>query len=71
MELVVDFVVQHRVRVLNVAGPRASGWPAAAGYSRNVLTGLIARAQSSLDLRAAENSDSVESGAEQDSPRHR
>lgn len=71
VEPVVEFVVRHRVRVLNVAGPRASGWPAAADYSRTVLTGLIARAQLSLDLSAAENSDSVESGAEQDSPRHR
>ncbi len=68
---VVDFIVRHRVRVLNVAGPRASGWSAADDYSCAVITALIARAQSSLDLRAAENSDSVESGAEQDSPLHR
>lgn len=36
------FVTQHRIAVLNVAGPRASGWPEARRYARGVVAELIA-----------------------------
>lgn len=32
---------EHRIRVLNVAGPRASGWPGGYEYAREVIAGLI------------------------------
>jgi len=38
-----DFVAQHRVAVLNVAGPRASEEPAAAAYARRVLQSALDR----------------------------
>jgi len=33
------FIREHRIRVLNVAGPRASSEPAVAGFVREVLEG--------------------------------
>jgi len=42
-ELLGDFIEKNAIRVLNVAGPRESGWPGAAAYSsqliRRFLTG--------------------------------
>ena len=37
-----DFVVAHAVRVLNVAGPRASGAPDAYAFARAVIGGYLA-----------------------------
>ena len=36
-ELLEEFIDRHTIRVLNVAGPRASGWPAAAAYSGELI----------------------------------
>lgn len=38
------FVADHGVRRLNVAGPRASGWPAGADYARRTIAALLADA---------------------------
>lgn len=38
------FVAEHDVRRLNVAGPRASGWPQGAEYARRVVAALLAPA---------------------------
>jgi hypothetical protein len=40
--VVLDFVQSERVRVLNVAGPRASEAPGAYTYARELVSGLIA-----------------------------
>lgn len=39
-----DFVDRHGVRVLNVAGPRASKWARAAGTAEAIVGGLLAGA---------------------------
>lgn len=62
---------RHDVRVLNVAGPRASGWEGAAAYAAAVIGGLVALAQSDSDRSAAENSERSVSGGEQVDPRQR
>ena len=36
-----NFINSHAIRVLNVAGPRASGWPAAAAYSSGLIRRLL------------------------------
>jgi len=36
------FVASHAIAVLNVAGPRQSGWPAATEYARDVIGRLLA-----------------------------
>lgn len=36
-----DFVTEHDVRVLNVAGPRASGWPQGEDYARRTIALLL------------------------------
>ncbi len=36
-----EFIDRHRVRVLNVAGPRASGEPRAHAYARSLITALL------------------------------
>lgn len=41
--LTAAFLARHRIRVLNVAGPRASAWPAGAEYTRSVLRAVIGR----------------------------
>ncbi len=46
-ERVLDFLAENDVRVLDVAGPRASGWPGGEAYSRAVMTEVIRRARSS------------------------
>jgi Circularly permutated YpsA SLOG family len=37
------FLEAHRIGVLNVAGPRASGWPAGEGFARGVLGTVLER----------------------------
>lgn len=39
------FVDDHGVRRLNVAGPRAGGWPQGTEYARRAVTALLAGAQ--------------------------
>jgi hypothetical protein len=41
---VADFVTREAIRVLNVAGPRASGWPGAHAFSCAVVRGFLALA---------------------------
>lgn len=69
--LVAGWVGRHDVRVLNVAGPRASGWEGAEAYAAAVIGGLIDKTQSDSDRRAAENSARSVSGGEQVEPRQR
>lgn len=38
---VTEFVSEHNIATLNVAGPRASGWPGAHGYARAVIAALL------------------------------
>lgn len=38
------FIADHAVHRLNVAGPRASGWPAGTEYARRAITALLADA---------------------------
>jgi len=37
-----EFLARHRIAVLNVAGPRESGWPGAGEYARSVIGHLLA-----------------------------
>jgi hypothetical protein len=37
------FLENHKIKVLNVAGPRASGWAEAYGLSRKILSPVFAR----------------------------
>jgi hypothetical protein len=69
--LAVGFLSENGVRVLNVAGPRASGWGGAADYARAIVAGLIDRLQPVSERRAADSSQSEVSGGEQDVPRQR
>ena len=39
--LLEEFISGYAIRVLNVAGPRASGWPAAAAYSGELIRRLL------------------------------
>ena len=41
-EAVRRFVEAHRIAVLNVAGPRFSGWPAGEGFARDVIEAVLA-----------------------------
>jgi hypothetical protein len=36
-----DFTGRHQIEVLNVAGPRQSGWPGGVDYARSVIRGLL------------------------------
>ena len=38
---VVKFIEQNRIETLNVAGPRASGWPAGYRFAFDVISGVI------------------------------
>ena len=38
---VAEFVAREAIRVLNVAGPRASGWPGAARYTADVIRRVL------------------------------
>ena len=44
-QTVADFVTREGIRVLNVAGPRSSGWPGAQAFSRAVVGELLALAR--------------------------
>ena len=48
IETLADFLRGNDVRVLNVAGPRASGSPSMYGRVRSVVSGLIALEQGRL-----------------------
>ena len=39
--VLVNFVSGNKLRVLNVAGPRASKWPEAFGYAKSVVTEVL------------------------------
>lgn len=43
-----DFIQQNQISVLNVAGPRASGWGDAYAFSRKLLAGVFADYRSRL-----------------------
>ena len=43
-EKITSFVNEHSIRVLNVAGPRQSEWPAGYDYAISVLQGFLHRA---------------------------
>jgi hypothetical protein len=36
-DLLGDFIRKNAIRVLNVAGPRESGWPGACGYTTELI----------------------------------
>ena len=38
-----EFVTANNLKVLNVAGPRASKWPAAFGYTKGLLVAVLER----------------------------
>ena len=38
---ILDFIKRHSIKVLNVAGPRASGEPAAYEYARQLITEVL------------------------------
>ncbi|MBE9549882.1 MAG: putative molybdenum carrier protein [Proteobacteria bacterium] len=40
---ITEFLNTHKVKVLNVAGPRASGWAGGYGLSRKILAPVFAR----------------------------
>jgi len=40
-DLLEDFIEKHAIRVLNVAGPRESGWPAAAVYTTELIRQIL------------------------------
>jgi hypothetical protein len=48
---IVRFVEENEIQMLNVAGPRASGWVAGYRFALDVVTGLI-RDVGSIDLAA-------------------
>ena len=39
--LITNFIAAHQIRVLNVAGPRASKWPQAQVYAHTLLTAVL------------------------------
>jgi hypothetical protein len=45
------FVAHHQIRTLNVAGPRASGWPEGHTYARDTLRALFTRVRAGSALR--------------------
>ena len=50
-DALVDFVTANRLAVLNVAGPRASKWPGAFGYTKAVVTATLKRLADVLGIR--------------------
>jgi hypothetical protein len=40
-EALVKFIEGNNIETLNVAGPRASGWPAGYRFALNVISGVI------------------------------
>ena len=49
-EAVLKFVEENNVVTLNVAGQRASGWPAGYRFARDVVNQVISRLASDLPL---------------------
>lgn len=47
IELALEFIQAHSVSVLNVAGPRESGWSGAAQFAEKVVRGVIQSARKS------------------------
>jgi hypothetical protein len=45
VQAVLGFVAEHRIAVLNVAGPRASGWAEGYGFTLAVIGGVIERSR--------------------------
>jgi predicted Rossmann-fold nucleotide-binding protein len=45
VERVITFLEEHAVGVLDVAGPRLTGWPGGEAYSRAVIERVLARAR--------------------------
>jgi hypothetical protein len=45
-EKIVKFIGEKGIAVLNVAGPRASGWPAGYSFALKVIGGVIRRVAS-------------------------
>lgn len=45
VERVLSFIDEHGIGVLDVAGPRASGWPGGEAYSRAVMEEVLRRAR--------------------------
>src|SRR5207244_12200879 len=43
VELVLRFVGDHRIRLLNVAGPRASQWPDGHQIAEQIVSGVLRR----------------------------
>ena len=41
--VLMNFVTDNKLRVLNVAGPRASKWPEAFGYAKTLVTAALER----------------------------
>ncbi|UCC13650.1 MAG: putative molybdenum carrier protein [Gammaproteobacteria bacterium] len=64
-----EFARDSNVRTLNVAGPRASGWPDGQGYARQVLGALIALVQAEDSRNSAVSTDKDVMGGEQVDPR--
>ena len=50
-DAIVRFVEENEIQVLNVAGPRASGWVAGYRFALDVVSGVI-RDEGSIDLAA-------------------
>lgn len=49
VQTVADFVTHEAIRVLNVAGPRESGWPGAHAFSFEVVGRLLALAGADVE----------------------
>ena len=45
VERVITFLDEYAIGVLDVAGPRLSGWPGGEAYSRTVMEQVLARAR--------------------------
>ena len=43
VKAVLRFIMENDVRVLNVAGPRASGWPDGYGFALSIVSAVIER----------------------------
>lgn len=56
VKMILAWVDEHRIQVLNVAGPRASGWPQGSDYAREVIAALIEAVQSGVALSCSRRS---------------
>ena len=48
-EAIVKFMEENRIQVLNVAGPRATGWAFGHAFALKVIGEVIARCQGQTD----------------------